>query len=666
MSGAREASERPSRLFGAKLIAARAIGGVSRRSGRGGGTTLPGRLLLRTAPDAIRRLGSRIDGDRTVISATNGKTTTAGMLAAILRAAGRDPVHNRAGSNMAWGVATALLEQQGDEGLFEVDEAWLPQVAAELDPTLLVLGNLFRDQLDRYGELEHLADEWAELIAAREGKTGLVLNADDPLIADLGRDRDLRRRRDTTFFGIEDESQALPELQHAFDAKHCRRCGAPYRYERAFVGHLGHYSCPNCQADRPAPDVYATEIELRGIEGSAFTVHSGDAELAIELPLPGLYNVYNALAAIASAERLGVDSERIQAGLGSVKAAFGRVETIAVGDGAALHPPDQEPRRGERGPANAAARGRAGAATSLNVWLALNDGIADGRDVSWIWDADFELLSDSVDRITCAGTRAAEIALRLKYAGWPADQDRRDRRHRRVARPGALDGRRAALRTAHLHGADRAAHAARPPRPSRGVLAMSVAAPPVPVAVTWHDAECGGYAGDLPLWRELAEASGGPVLDLGAGSGRVALDLAERGCEVVAVDSERQLLDALGARAAERGLAIETVTADVRELALGRAFPLVLAPMQLLHMLGGAANRSRALAAIRAHLAARRDLRRRDPRRAAAAIGAARSRCPTSARSAAGSTRACRSRFACRSARSRSSACASSSRRTAS
>jgi len=419
VSGTREASERPSRLFGAKLIAARAIGGVSRRSGRGGGTTLPGRLLLRTAPDAIRRLGSRIDGDRTVISATNGKTTTAGMLAAILRAAGRDPVHNRAGSNMAWGVATALLEQQGDEGLFEVDEAWLPQVAAELDPTLLVLGNLFRDQLDRYGELEHLADEWAELIAAREGKTGLVLNADDPLIADLGRDGDLRRRRDTTFFGIEDESQAIPELQHAFDAKHCRRCGAPYRYERAFVGHLGHYSCPNCQADRPTPDVYATGIELRGIEGSAFTVRSGDAELAIELPLPGLYNVYNALAAIASAERLGVDSERIQAGLGSVKAAFGRVETIAVGDGSLSILLIKNPAG-----ANEVLRtlrleaGRRG--TSLNVWLALNDGIADGRDVSWIWDADFELLSDSVDRITCAGTRAAEIALRLKYAGWPA------------------------------------------------------------------------------------------------------------------------------------------------------------------------------------------------------------------------------------------------------
>ena len=203
-----------------------------------------------------------------IVSATNGKTTTAGMLAAALRAAGRVPVHNRAGSNMSWGVATALLEQPGEEGLFEVDEAWLPRIAAELKPRLIVLGNLFRDQLDRYGELEHLADEWAELVAALAGQTGFALNADDPLIADLGRDRDLARRPGVTYFGIDDPSQALPELQHAFDAKHCRRCGAPYAYERAFVGHLGHYSCPRCHADRPRADVAATRIDLEGMRGS--------------------------------------------------------------------------------------------------------------------------------------------------------------------------------------------------------------------------------------------------------------------------------------------------------------------------------------------------------------------------------------------------------------
>ncbi len=414
-------SERRRGLFAAKVAAARAIGALSRRSGRGGGTTLPGRFLLRIAPDAIGRLGAGLERSRTIISATNGKTTTAGMLASALHAAGRDPVHNRAGSNMAWGVATALLDGGGDDGLFEVDEAWLPSVADELAPTLLVLGNLFRDQLDRYGELERLADQWAAVVAGREGRTGLVLNADDPLIADLGRDRELRRREGVTFFGIEDPAQAVPELQHAFDAKHCRRCGAPYRYERAFVGHLGHYRCPNCGADRPAPDVYATGIELQGISGSRFRVRTGDGELTIDLPLPGLYNVYNALAAIAAAGRLGIAGEQISAGLQSVRAAFGRVETIAIGERSLAILLIKNPAG-----ANEVLRTlRLEAEQSggrLDLWLALNDRIADGRDVSWIWDADFDLLADSAGRIHCTGTRAAEMALRLKYAGWPTDR----------------------------------------------------------------------------------------------------------------------------------------------------------------------------------------------------------------------------------------------------
>src|SRR3954470_12842084 len=183
-----------SAAFRAKVGVARATGALSRRTGRGGGTTLPGRLLLRMAPDAVSRLGRALPDGAALISATNGKTTTAGMLAAAMRAAGRVPVHNRAGSNMTWGVATALLEQSGEEGLFEVDEAWLARGVSEPDPRLIVLGNLFRDQLDRYGELEHLADEWADVVADRTGRCEFVLNADDPLVADLGRDRDLQRR----------------------------------------------------------------------------------------------------------------------------------------------------------------------------------------------------------------------------------------------------------------------------------------------------------------------------------------------------------------------------------------------------------------------------------------------------------------------------------------
>ncbi len=411
----------PSRGFAPKVALARATGAVSRRSGRGGGTTLPGRLLLRMAPDAIIRLGSRLSAGTAIVSATNGKTTTAGMIASALRAAGRVPVHNRAGSNMSWGVATALLDQVGDEGLFEVDEAWLGRMAAQLNPRLLTLGNLFRDQLDRYGELERLADDWGAIVAEHEGRSAFVLNADDPLVADLGRNPALERRSGVTYFGIEDASQALPELQHAFDAKHCRRCGAPYSYARSFVGHLGHYTCPNCGADRPTPDLAATRIELDGMRGSTVAVSTPAGDADLHLPLPGLYNVYNALAALASALALGVPLDVAARGIADTESAFGRVETIAIGEQSlsillVKNPAGaNEVLRTLRLEAGAAGEG------GLDLWMALNDRIADGRDVSWIWDADFELLADAVRTVTCAGTRAPEMAVRLKYAGVPEE-----------------------------------------------------------------------------------------------------------------------------------------------------------------------------------------------------------------------------------------------------
>jgi lipid II isoglutaminyl synthase (glutamine-hydrolysing) len=407
-----------SALFRPKVALARGAGAVSRRSGRGGGTTLPGRLLLRLAPDALGRLATSLEGGSTIVSATNGKTTTAGMIAEILRVDGRVPVHNRAGSNMSWGVATALLEQHGSEGLFEVDEAWLPAVAAELEPRLIVLGNLLRDQLDRYGELERLADEWAALVERRAGATEFVLNADDPLVADLGRDREGRRRPGVTYFGIEDPSQALPGLEHAHDAKHCRRCGAAYVYERAFVGHLGHYSCPNCDADRPAPDVAATRVTLEGMSGSRVAIGTPAGDLDVHLPLPGLYNVYNAVAAVAAAQRLGVGLEVMGRGLEAMQAVFGRVETIEVGGVPVSILLIKNP-AGANEVLRTLRLESDGA--GLDLWIALNDRIADGRDVSWVWDADFELLDGAVRSVVCTGTRAAEMAVRLKYAGLPPE-----------------------------------------------------------------------------------------------------------------------------------------------------------------------------------------------------------------------------------------------------
>src|SRR3954447_12444799 len=400
-------------MFRAKLALARAARAASRRTGRGG-TTAPGRLLLRAQPDAIERLGRRLEDGAVCLSATNGKTTTASMLAAILERAGENVVHNRAGSNMHWGIATALLDagaEPGELGLFEVDEAWLPEVARQLDPRALVLCNLFRDQLDRYGELEAIADRWAELVAERDGRSAFVLNADDPLVADLGRER-----HGVTYFGVEDDSLALPELQHAADSKHCRNCGHAYEYEAIYLGHLGHYRCPNCGRRRPDADVAAERVRLNGMSGSEFDLRAPSGRTAIKLPLPGLYNVYNAMAAAAAALTLGASLENVRAGLDGMSAVFGRVERIPV-DGRLVSILLVKNPAG----ANEVLRTLTLEDGPVDLWLALNDKIADGRDVSWIWDADFELLRGRVRRATCSGTRAEEMALRLKYAGIDAD-----------------------------------------------------------------------------------------------------------------------------------------------------------------------------------------------------------------------------------------------------
>jgi UDP-N-acetylmuramyl tripeptide synthase len=400
-------------LIAVKAGLARTIGRLSRASGKGGGTTLPGRLLLRLDPDAIDKLGSRLDRGSTLVSATNGKTTTASMLATIMESVGRRPVHNRAGSNMTWGVATALLEQKGEEGLFEVDEAWLPETARRLRPTTVLLANLFRDQLDRYGETEALADAWSEMARELDGHTAFVLNADDPMIADIAR----FAGPGSTTFGIDDPAQALDGLQHAREAKQCRVCGGELEYERAFVGHLGHYYCPSCGAARPKPDVAATDVRLLGMNGLEATITAGRTSARLTLPLPGLYNLYNALGAIATALQLGIGLDAAVAALASMKAVFGRVERIEIG-------PTELSILLIKNPAgaNEVLRTLALEPGGMKLWMALNDRIADGRDISWVWDADFELLSSRVDSVVCTGTRAPELALRLKYAGWAEEK----------------------------------------------------------------------------------------------------------------------------------------------------------------------------------------------------------------------------------------------------
>jgi UDP-N-acetylmuramyl tripeptide synthase len=235
----------------------------------------------------------------------------------------------------------------------------------------------------------------------------LVCNADDPLVADLGRDRAA-----VVYYGVEDSSLALEGMAHAADAKHCRRCGAPYTFDAVYLGHLGHYHCPSCGQRRPSPTVLARSVTLEGVRSARFRLSTPEGEAEVNLALPGLYNVYNALAAAALAVALEIPLADIVAGLESTKAAFGRAETVTV-DG-------RETRillvKNPAG-ANEVLRTLALEPGSHDLLGVLNDNTADGHDVSWIWDADFELLAGRVRVATCSGTRAPELALRLKYAG---------------------------------------------------------------------------------------------------------------------------------------------------------------------------------------------------------------------------------------------------------
>ncbi|MGH3064994.1 MAG: MurT ligase domain-containing protein [Gaiellaceae bacterium] len=391
---------------GIEARVARGVGALSRAAGRGGGTTLPGKLLWKVDPGAVDALAARLPKGTALVSATNGKTTTTAMAAGILGSSTR-LAWNQSGANLLSGIASELVSARKAElGLFEVDEGALPEAAARMRPRVVVLSNLFRDQLDRYGELELVVERWRAAVGGLPEETTLVVNADDPVVASLadGRLRVLR-------FGLDDPRHARRVLQHAADSKFCIRCGTPYAYAAAYVGHLGDYRCPACDHARPELDVAAREIELRGLLASRFRIDTPDGAMDVELGLPGLYNVYNATAAASLALSLGASLSDVRAGLGAFSAAFGRFERVPAGGKTVVVLLVKNPAG-----ANEVLRTLETGVPPV-LLLALNDAIADGQDVSWIWDVDFEPILEHVGRVVVSGDRAAELGLRLRYGG---------------------------------------------------------------------------------------------------------------------------------------------------------------------------------------------------------------------------------------------------------
>lgn len=414
------------------LAGARLVSQTTRMLGRGGGTALPGLVAERIDPRALGKLGARFRGDALVIGGTNGKTTTAHMVATILGQANRRVVHNRAGSNLVRGVLAALSansslagQPRGDTAVIEADEAALPAIVEGLRPRLLLFNNLFRDQLDRYGELDHIARRWRAAVDRLDERTTLLVNADDPMLAGVVEGARARVR----YFGVtlpESSPLLLATLPHAADAAICGRCGGRLAYHQLYLSHLGNWHCPRCGHARPQLAVTARDVTLHGLTSLSLTIAVEDenpaagpadapARFAVEAPLPGFYNAYNTLAAVTAGLAFGAEPATIASALGRFTGAFGRVERIEVQGRELVLMLVKNPTG-----FNEVLRMLVDADSTVRtapILLVINDLDADGRDVSWLWDVDFELLTSDSSPLHTAGLRGPDMAVRLKYAG---------------------------------------------------------------------------------------------------------------------------------------------------------------------------------------------------------------------------------------------------------
>src|SRR6266852_7557275 len=421
----RPAKRRPLSLrAGLAVIGCRAAGAMSRRLHLGGGTSIAGVVAQRVYPDIVNHLSSQLAYGRVLVTGTNGKTTTSGFIAAILSDAGLRVWRNREGSNLMRGIAGALVIRAKPDGnlrragqaisIFEVDEAVMPQAVQTLPPHVAVFTNLFRDQLDRYGEVDSVSARWLQAVSLLPDTATLVLNADDPATAHRGESF----RGQVVYFGIDDLSLDLSaeglsaDRHQAIDTRTCPDCGGELIYSVRYYSHLGHYKCSKCTRARPEADIRAVKVLSDGIDRRRIQVETRTQQGEIVIPLAGFYNVYNALASIAASQSLGIAWDPIVSGIEQFKPAFGRGERVQV-EGRTLRLLLAKNPTGF----NEVLRTLFSDGTTRHLLFVLNDNIADGRDISWTWDVDFERMVQHTATLTVAGTRALDLALRLKYAG---------------------------------------------------------------------------------------------------------------------------------------------------------------------------------------------------------------------------------------------------------
>ncbi len=382
----------------------------------GAGATWPGEIALRLNPHILQNF-SRQQKKIILIAGTNGKTTTVKMIETILTHAGHSVRHNASGANLDNGLVSAFLQDanwngtlRSDYFIFEVDEATLPNILKELTPHILVLTNLFRDQLDRYGEVDTIAETWCDAFCALDSgnqgikidQTTIIINADDPHLVFVGE----KLAVNVKYFGLEDSSLFLPKMQHATDTIYCPRCGSRLTFGGVYFSHLGKWACGNCKLTHPKVNAATGDFPS---------------------PIEGVYNRYNTLAAAMVGREVGISDSDIKEALKNFTPAFGRMEEIEV------EGPTSSGRAGLRGVKKRVkillSKNPTGFNESLRTVLSskqkgpllivLNDRIPDGTDVSWIWDVDFENLKNFKENIFVSGDRVYDMALRLEYAEIP-------------------------------------------------------------------------------------------------------------------------------------------------------------------------------------------------------------------------------------------------------
>ncbi|MFH7028128.1 MAG: MurT ligase domain-containing protein [Heteroscytonema crispum UTEX LB 1556] len=379
--------------LGVAVSVAKSVTLIVRSLRLGAASVLPGSIARRIAPQLLQLLSGQAKGGVILVAGTNGKTTTSLLLREMLERQGYRVAHNSTGANLENGLMTALMENTNllgtldvDYAILEVDENILPRVLAPIQPKLILCLNLFRDQLDRYGEVDTISKRWTKAIATLPPETIIVANADDPTICYLGQQLS---QQQVSFFGLNEPQHYLQAIPHAVDSIYCPNCGHALDYKGVYLSHMGEYSCPSCGFNRSKPT----------IESSGFPQI-----------LVGLYNKYNTLAAATAAKELGVDETTIRDTIPNFQAAFGRAEELEINGKKVRILLSKNP-VGTNETIRVVTQ-----STDKTTLLVLNDRVQDGEDVSWIWDVDTEKLVERGGTLVVSGDRAYDMALRLRYS----------------------------------------------------------------------------------------------------------------------------------------------------------------------------------------------------------------------------------------------------------